>query len=342
MSRNPGAQTAFHWSQIESSDYRQYIANLRAVGCPEEIIRDIILADLNQAYAARAAAIWKPMQRDYWQKRGKNEPTSEQQKKLDALSHEKAEICREFFGVRLHDQKLIDTVFLQSHGSESELAFLPEDRKQAALAALSDSGFDEKELRLRETGDYWKQRDELFQEKLKLLSRALSPSEVEEFNARNSEVANTLRTEFRYFELTPEEFKVLLGVREHDGHLTQSPGLLNRATDQVRALFGEQRASEFERVTDMFYISARRAVEDQGLDPDRAQQAWQTTRQARIEAEQVAADQGSSPEERTNRVTTITSLAEDKLKEILGEKASAALRVDLHTRLGTVSYKAQK
>ncbi len=26
---------AFNWSQLESTDYRQYIANLRAIGCPE-------------------------------------------------------------------------------------------------------------------------------------------------------------------------------------------------------------------------------------------------------------------------------------------------------------------
>src|SRR6266446_3510341 len=40
----PGTDTAppFLWSQIESADYREYIANLRAVGCPEQIIHDII------------------------------------------------------------------------------------------------------------------------------------------------------------------------------------------------------------------------------------------------------------------------------------------------------------
>jgi len=26
----------FNWESVESSDYKQYIANLRAVGCPEE------------------------------------------------------------------------------------------------------------------------------------------------------------------------------------------------------------------------------------------------------------------------------------------------------------------
>src|SRR5437868_4417571 len=43
----------FHWSQIESADYRKYIANLRAINCPEATIRDIILTDILRLYAAR-------------------------------------------------------------------------------------------------------------------------------------------------------------------------------------------------------------------------------------------------------------------------------------------------
>src|SRR5262245_45431219 len=38
----------FHWSDLESTDYHQYIANLRAIGCPEQTIRDIIIADINK------------------------------------------------------------------------------------------------------------------------------------------------------------------------------------------------------------------------------------------------------------------------------------------------------
>src|SRR5436305_6744109 len=45
----------FTWSEIESSDYRTYIANLRRGGCPEKTIRDIIVADVNDLYAERIA-----------------------------------------------------------------------------------------------------------------------------------------------------------------------------------------------------------------------------------------------------------------------------------------------
>ena len=43
----------FHWSQIESADYRTYIANLRGIGCPEQTIRDLIKADVDNLYATR-------------------------------------------------------------------------------------------------------------------------------------------------------------------------------------------------------------------------------------------------------------------------------------------------
>src|SRR5260221_376450 len=43
----------FRWSQIESPDYRVYVANLRGIGCPEQTVRDIIRADVGSLYAAK-------------------------------------------------------------------------------------------------------------------------------------------------------------------------------------------------------------------------------------------------------------------------------------------------
>ena len=38
------ALATFDWRMVESEDYKKYIANLCAVGCPEKTIRDIIIA----------------------------------------------------------------------------------------------------------------------------------------------------------------------------------------------------------------------------------------------------------------------------------------------------------
>ncbi len=53
-----GGQTKpFRWSQLESTDYRIYIANLRGIGCPELTVRDIITADLDGLYAPKREAL---------------------------------------------------------------------------------------------------------------------------------------------------------------------------------------------------------------------------------------------------------------------------------------------
>ncbi len=42
----------FHWSQLESTnDYRIYVANLRAIGCPEATLQDIVHGDASRAFA---------------------------------------------------------------------------------------------------------------------------------------------------------------------------------------------------------------------------------------------------------------------------------------------------
>jgi hypothetical protein len=44
--------TSFKWSQIECPNYPTYIANLRRIGCPEQTIREIIVADVDDLYQA--------------------------------------------------------------------------------------------------------------------------------------------------------------------------------------------------------------------------------------------------------------------------------------------------
>ena len=47
----------FRWSQIESDDYKEYIQNLRDIGCPEETIRNLVKQDLDKYYDQRKADI---------------------------------------------------------------------------------------------------------------------------------------------------------------------------------------------------------------------------------------------------------------------------------------------
>jgi hypothetical protein len=344
VAATPGTTTAttnpssFRWAEIESADYRQYVANLRAVGCPEQIIRDIIVADMNQLFSARAQAIWKPRVTEYWQKPVNDRPGPQQMEQLGTLDKEKRAAFQDLLGVRPSQQELIDTLYLQVHGSEQQLLFLPADKRKAALQALNDADFEVKEAKLYAQDGYSQAAQEkLFAEKVKVLAGVLSPEELEEFRLRHSQTAQSLRMEVEYFNCTPDEFKTLFAACEQkaDGK-SYGPDLLNRtaATEEVRKLFGDERAKEFERVSDLFYINIRRPAEEQGIALSLVDQAWQVTRDARTAAEQAARNTSLAAEERKRQVQALRRQAESRLTELLGEKASQGARRDLRNVLG--------
>ncbi len=55
--RSQPGQPAFDWAAIETTDYKEYAKRLKAVGFPEELVRDIIIADVNKIYEAREQAL---------------------------------------------------------------------------------------------------------------------------------------------------------------------------------------------------------------------------------------------------------------------------------------------
>ena len=332
------APPAFLWSQIESTDYRQYIANLRAVGCPELIIRDTIMADLNQLFAPRAATIWKPRVREYWQKSKDEQPSPEQEEQLLALSKEKTAVLQELLGVRLGERRMRDTVYLLVYGSERDLLFLPADKRAAALQALADADPERKadELDLPGGGGltaYRALEQKRFDETLQTLAKVLSPAELEEFRLRGSPTADALRNEVQYFNCTPEEFRQLADSREDAGEGYKNPGELEAsymdrtaATEEVRKFFGDERAKEFERVTDPCYIRTRRAAEEQGVPLERVDQAWEVIRDARAAVGLVWKSTNLAGQEKNRQTQALVQQAEARLNELVGQKAARGVR----------------
>jgi len=148
---------------------------------------------------------------------------------------------------------------------------------------------------------------------------------------RASPVANSLRNEMQYFNCTSDEFRQLLDARENTGDKNVGD-LLNRtaATEEVRKLLGDERAKEFERVTDMFYVNARRAAEEQGVGLERVDQAWQVTRDTRSAADSVWKQQQPSATDRAIQLQALRQQTEARLNEMLGPKAASGVVRDLH------------
>src|SRR5437667_5207586 len=88
----------FTWNQIESGDYPTYILNLRAIGCPETTIRDIIVADVNHLFARRRATEVVTAEQQWWRSEPDPDVTQGASEKLKALEHERRNLLTALLG----------------------------------------------------------------------------------------------------------------------------------------------------------------------------------------------------------------------------------------------------
>lgn len=314
----------FNWSQVESSDYKKYIANLRAIGCPGQVIQDIIFTDVNQAFRTRAKQIWSMKKHEYWQKRSdeRDQPNADQMKRLNALEKEKQAVLKELLGVNLHSQDYIDLLFHQNQSIDRRLAYLPAGKREMVRKVLSEADLtDESELDDSPRG-YQEARKEFLERQLKALVTVLSPQELEEYRMRNSAEAGSLRNSLRYFDCSEDEFKSILKVQEDlkkDASLSMDAYAQHTAeTAGIKKVLGDERGTEYEKSTDLFFIWSKQASSRYGLSDGAAAQAWQVKHDTMTSAEAIRAQSDLAPEERQRQLSELQQQTSAKLTEVLG------------------------
>src|SRR5688572_7701969 len=91
----------FDWRVVESEDYKKYISNLRSIGCPEETIRDIIIADVNKLFEQRKREVTGTTNRFEFWKTGNFFSDMFNEEKLNKhreLAKEKRALLKELLG----------------------------------------------------------------------------------------------------------------------------------------------------------------------------------------------------------------------------------------------------
>lgn len=313
----------FHWSQVESTDYREYIANLRAIGCPEEVVRDIVVADVIQKDASRAAEIGKPVRTEYWRKSPSATLDPEAKEKLAALTREREGLLKALLGGSPSEQEYVNLVHLQVYGAERMLLFLPPERQAAALKALAESGYSAREQASLHA-EPPRSMEEEWRDKREALSQVLTHAELEELRLRSSPTTQSLRCSLRYFECTPEEFRIL--THRLETAVASGPNTIHHHMASVgREVFDAERAAEFEKVTDLYYLNVRRELEETGRPGSLADEAWSLVASGRESLERIREDRNAPASEREARALALRTEIEAKLASLLGPAARASL-----------------
>ena len=328
------------WRSIESEDYRTYIRNLRAFGCPEETIRDIIIADVTKLYAARWKAAHSP-DRDwkFWETEDKHAKKDRERKiERHALEKEMRNLIGELLGVDLEKEMRKYALDLEADKQERAWAFLPSE-KQSQVKELQDK-FKEAMTALSEEAERGgnsetkKKLAELKGQYRAELSQILTPAELEEFELRSSPTANKLRKELAGFEPTEQEFRALVKVRQaFEEQMAALPETLDeRNRDylnrqfkleylaQARQWLGDQRHEEFLRSRSEEFQDALRLSEKLDLPKETAVRVYDINVALREEAEKVSKDPSLTDEQRDVLLRNMKLETKETLNKLIGEK----------------------
>jgi len=308
----------FHWRQLESTDYRVYVENLRAVGCPELTIFDIVAADVNDLFFHRVGELVDGVTGRFWDLAARPQDMKNmveaKEKELSALDEQKDEIMAALFGETNPADKLLaeENQTEQLANDRQTLGFLSaeksatvieiRERATAARRALDALPPPERQLKIREL-EAQQQRD---------LQAALTPAEYGEYQLRTGNAAN-IRDQLTNFDGTEAEFRAVALAK------------MNSKSDQpIQQLLGPEKFAAYQRALDNDYGQALRITDRFDLPDQTAVQIYQMKKEVEARAKELRADPNRPLEERQAILQAMQAEAEKSFSAALGPEAFKA------------------
>jgi hypothetical protein len=333
----------FHWSQLESTNYREYIANLRAIGCPENTIKDIILTDVMRLYAQRRGQFYhngRPF--NYWEtndKRKLKQPQIEERdRQLATIDKELPAVLRELLGINY--ERELNKYFVDADEDDNRLAFLSEDKRSQVLS-LRDQFEGKRERILYDAQDgkplasEIEQLREIDQLQDEALAQVLGPQEVELYELSASPTADRLRQQLIGFNPTEEEFRSLFDKQktiddayefEDTNDATVSAAKASDEAAMMAAFKGNlagDRVAQFDRSQDPEYQKLTLLSARYDLPADASETLLEMRHAAEEEKEKLLSNKDIPPERVEAALEAIQAETEKTARATLGEQAFA-------------------
>ena len=332
-------QIPFRWAQLESEDFRIYIANLRAAHCPERIICDLIFHDLERLYSSREAA--QPSSDLFWKPSRVREATREEtEKRGRQMELEKRAVMRDLLGVWWSKQAWefwYDSFWADI--AEILVGFLTNEQVLEALTVYYDMQAASSQLRsqceLCSEADEIARQETAYQRIASAFAEITSPAELEEMALRICLVERNLDedttragfrfrngTEVRDFAKLVNRFQPFFSKEllhnQDDDEARQA-----QLQSEVKALFGEDRYAVFERSQNAGYQEIWQFGQEQHLPQETILKAWQVREATEREFSNLTERTDLSPAERAAAWVEVRQQTQTALAALLGAATGA-------------------
>jgi hypothetical protein len=330
------------WARISTKDYKGTLGSLRAEGCPEPIIHDIIIGAINRRFAPSVKALrstpsryWEPIQR---RKSEETESDLHREKQARVLEAERNQLVREVLGIDWAGfessvtgrpdrfDKFMETIGPESRPKVRQVLASYDDLERDVIRSAGGT------LGLSEGAEL----DRLYHEKLDQLSQVLSPREIEDYELRTSSTAEQLKQiGLVGFAPTEDEFRAIF--RFHKAFDEQQYGagidLADSSSrlpmweahyameEQLRQALGETRYAEYRRSQDYTFRGLVELTDQFDLPNSAAAQVHGIRESVLQQVRTLTQDPSLDQQQRFASLQTIRSGTENSVRSILGDSA---------------------
>ena len=340
----------FRWSQIESDDYKEYIQNLRDIGCPEETIRNLVKQDLDKYYDQRKADILSksPARKEFWKSGNPSSlgrPSASASSQMAQLDREKNEVLGELFkpsGLAAINRPGPLARARSQAKSGYAMDFIPEETKAQLNTLEQEYGSQLLKKMAQGASDAQDMAEirQLRQDRDSSIATMLTPEQKTEYDLRKSPTAANMRLQMDGFDPSEDEFRDIFGARKaFDDEHGVVPGASISAgdmevrqfaeqemNDQIHTSLGDDRYQDYLRQTDYDYKSIAKITERQGLGENISAQVYDMKGGAEELAREIRMNTGLSIEERQMQLGQIRNVTSRSIESLIGGQGAVALQ----------------
>ena len=329
------AQKKFGWEQIDSDEYKTYLDSLRAVGCPEDKIRYIVITDINELFSKKRLKEAVTHDIQWWRAEPEVSVAGALQQKGRGLEEERRALVEKYLGSEAAEMERGEAMLWSNvqltgpvlgalppevHNTVQEICGRSIERHQGAFWARINEGqpLNNVEMaRLRE-----QTRADL--------RKVLNADGMEEFLLRYSHNAHQLRSELRGFDPTPDEFrKMFRGIDTLDHQLQMEYGgpealsqqqrerYLSQRDAAIKEALGPKRYQDYLMVKDPLFRQAQAVAMQYGAPPKVILPIYQATKAHELKRQKILSDAALTPQQKSEALQAVNQEQQRSVQQIV-------------------------
>jgi hypothetical protein len=334
----------FRWRMIEFTNYEQFAANLRGIGCPEKTVRTIVRGDVNRHYdelfrqSKTNLPFWTGGRK--WQA-----ALTAQHARQAALEKERGVLLGRVLGIE--DYPFPSSPWVDELTELAVVRFLAGPMQEESFQKLVTIAgknrilrceFDERTKHLLTEADKAEAKN-LGESMMREIQAQLSATQWEEFRARMGATALTgflISKSDNFFEsagLTTSEYRQISAAcrvfgYEHeffdweiDATDSEKEQRLSQFTNEVAQILGENRFADFQRALDLDFGELFRLAQSYQLSREAAVQVYEMRQLAAQEVERIRNDGAMDEAARDQNFAEMQADLQKAVSRILGTEA---------------------